>query len=227
MVWPLDKLTLINQVLAITGNEQVSVVDDGSEMWTVGSAAWEAALEALFEEHDWNFLTNVQVLQRAGTSADPVYNDAYAKPADCMHVIWVRLAMSIGNDAQVQWQILNNQIVLNAAGYGPPVAPSAPRGVVTLKYISNSNGPETFTPLFMAALRAFVKSGIYEGLNEDKGSADSEWQKGISLTAQARTRSDQQQGKRRMYNSRMAMSRRVRHPWGRQPLGWTDSGRPN
>lgn len=227
MTWPLDKLSVINQALILTSNAPVAVADDGSDEWTVGSAAWEAALEALFEEHDWGFLTNVQVLQRAGTPTDPIYSDAYAKPPDCMHVIWVRLAMSPGNDAQVQYQILNNQIVLNAAGYGPPVAPSAPRGVVTVKYVSNNNGPDQFSPLFMAALRAFVKSGLYEGLNEDKASAESEWSKGTALIAQARSRSDQEQGKRLVFNSRMRMSRRVRHPWGRQPLGWTDTGRPN
>jgi hypothetical protein len=227
MTWPLDKLGLINQALALTSNAQVSVVDDGSDEWNVGSAAWEAALEAMFEEHDWGFLTNVQVLQRADTPSDPWYADAYAVPPDCMHIIWVRLAMSNGNDAPVQYQILNNQIVLNAAGFGPPVPPSATKGVVTVKYVSNNNGPETFTPLFMKALRFFVMSGIYRGLNEDYSEANSLYQQATATVAEARSRADQQQPKRAVFNSRLRMSRRVRHPWGRNPLGWTDTGRPN
>jgi len=226
-MWPIDQLGVINQALILSGNEPRSAVNDGSDEWTVGSAAWDAAIEALFEEHDWGFLTNVQVLQRAGTPSDPWYADAYALPPDCMHVIWVRLAMSNGNDAPVQYQILNNQIILNAAGFGPPAPPNPTRGTVTVKYVSNGNGPETFTPLFMKALRFFVMSGIYRGLNEDFAEANALYQQGVAATAQARSRSDQQQPKRRFFNSRMRMTRRVRHPWGVSPLGWTDTGRPN
>lgn len=226
-MWPIDKLGLISQCCALTGNTPPSVPDDGSPEWTVGSAAWESALEAMFEEHDWGFLTTVAVLQRAGTPSDPVYADAYAKPPDCMHVIWVRLAMTPGNDAQVLYAVLNNQIVLNASGYAPPVAPSAVRGVVTVKYVSNANGPDQFSPLFMKALRFFVMSGIYRGINEDYGEANSMYQAGQQTVAEARSRSDQERPERAVFNSRMRMTRRVRHPWGRQPLGWTNTGRPS
>jgi hypothetical protein len=226
MTWPLDKLNTINQALVLTGNPPVNVADDGSPEWEVGSAAWESALEALFEEHDWGFLTNVQVLQRGGTPSDPRYGDFYAKPPDCMHVIWVRLAMSAGNDAPVNYQILNNQIVLNAAGQQPPVPANATRGVVTVKYVSSRNGADQFSPLFLKALRFFVMSGIYRGLNEDYAEANVLYQQATATVAEARSRSDQEHPKVAIYNSRLRMARRVRRPWPQVPPGWTDTGRP-
>lgn len=226
-MWPLDRLALCNQALILSGNDPVAVENDGSPEWVVSSTAWDAALEAMFEEHDWGFLTNVVVLQRAGTPSDPRYCDAYAKPPDCMHAIWVRLAMSLGNDAPTQYMIVNNQIICNATGQPPPVASSATRGVITLKYVSNANTPDQYSPLFMKALRFFVMSGVYRGLNEDFGEADKLYAAGMQTVQEARTRSDQEMPKRAPFNSRYLISRRLRKPWTTMPPGWTDTGRPS
>ena len=230
MVWPLDKLTLINQALPLTANSRVAVVNDGSDEWDVADSAYESALEAMFESHDWNFLTNIQILQRTGTPTDPLYTDAYNLPPDCMHLIWVRITDNVSLNPtgthSVEYQIVNGQIFLNAFGTTPPPPPNATPGTVTIKYVSNQNGPDKFTPLFMQAMRAFVKSGLYEGLNEDIPSAEKEWQKGLNFLALARTRSDQQGEKRAMHNSRILGRRRTRSPSPPTPAGWTNTGIP-
>lgn len=230
MTWPLDELAVLNQALPLTGNAPVAVVNDGSDEWTVGDAAWQSALEAVFEEHDWGFLTNIQVLQRTGTPADPLYTDAYALPPDCMHLIWVRISDNVtsaptGTHA-VEYQITNGQIYLNAFGTTPPPPPNATPGIVTIKYVSNVNGPATFTPLFMKAMRFFVMSGLYRGLNEDFAEADKMWSVAVATVQQAKTRSDQQGEKRAMHNSRIAGRRRTRSPSPPSPAGWTNTGIP-
>lgn len=230
MTWPLDKLGVINQALALTANAPVAVVNDGSDEWAVGDAAYESALEAMFEDHDWNFLTTHQTLQRAGTPLDPLYTDAYDLPTDCMHLIWVRITDNISLNPtgthSVEYQIVNRQIYLNAFGTTPPPPPNATPGTVTIKYVSNNNGPDKFTPLFMATMRAFVMAGIYRGLNEDTGEADKWEARGMDLLSKAKSRSDQQGEKRMMHNSRILGRRRSRSPSPPTPAGWTGTGIP-
>ena len=230
MTWPLDELSVLNQALPLTGNATINVVNDGSDEWTVGDAAWQSALEALFESHDWGFLTKNVVLQRAGTPDDPLYTDAYNLPPDCMHLIWVRIqdntSQAPTGTHSVEYQIVNNQIYLNSFGTTPPPPPNATPGTVTIKYVSNANGPNQWTPLFMKAMRFFVMSGIYRGLNEDYAEANQMYQAGVNAVAEARSRSDQQGEKRMMHNSRVLGRRRTRSPAPPTPAGWTGTGIP-
>lgn len=209
MTWPLDKLTLINQQLSLTGNNLVNTAEDGSNEWQVCSDAYEAALPYMLENGDWKFGTLVATLTHAGDSSDPLYDDAYAKPQDCLHLIWVRL-----NDRPTDYQILNNQVAINAGG-----------GIVTAKYVRQP-GPEQVTPTFMQALGLFIRAGIYRGLHEDGVAADREEAKAEALLQRARTRADQEQPKRAAFNSRLSAARRVRRPWMPTPRGWTGTGNP-
>lgn len=212
MTWPIDKLGLINQQLAIAGDNLVAVADDGSDEWTACSAAYEAGLEFMLEAMDWKSITTVQALNKTGVApADPLFDSAYAKPPECIHVIWVRLA-----DLPVVYQVLNNQIVLNNSG----------SQVVTAKFTSSSTGTTQLLRTFMTALGKFVQSGIYRGLHEDLGEARNCENEARLLIREAATRSDQEQPKRAMFNSRMAMARRVRRPWPPVPGGWGGSGNP-
>lgn len=223
MTFPLDKLGLINQALALCGDNLCNVVEDGSDEWTVGSAAYEAAIEYLLDQHDWKGLTTVATLQRAGTPTDSTFTDAYSKPPDCIHVIWVRL-----NDRPLVYAILDNQIALNASGDPGVPAPATP-GTVTLKYVSSTHADVSQGRLartFMTALLAFTRAGIYGGLHEDVPS-ELQWQKiGAELLQQARTRSDQEAPKRSMYNNRMRAARRIRRPWPPVSNEWGGSGSP-
>ena len=58
--------------------------------------------------------------------ADSEFDTAFAKPADCVHVIWVRYNQSGatgGSNVPILYQILNNQIVVNLFGQQPGVTP--------------------------------------------------------------------------------------------------------
>lgn len=210
MTWPVDKLGVINDALALTGNTLVNVADDGSDEWNTTSAAYEAALPYCLEGGDWKFATTVATLTSTGVAPDdPAYADAYDKPAGLLHLIWVKL-----DDLPVVYVILDNQIVLNAN-----------EGTVTAKYV-RAPDVTNVTPMFAMALRTFVMSGIYRGLHEDNGEANNMWKAAEGFLQLARTRSDQEQPKRAMFNSRISTTRRIRRPWPVTPGGWGGSGSP-
>lgn len=205
-----DKLALINSELAQTGNNLVATADDGSDEWIVCSAAYDNAVASTVESHSWDFDTQVVTLQRAGASPDDLYDDAFAKPSSCLHIVWVRL-----NDASVDYKIINDQICLTADG-----------GVVTAKYVRDDETKE-WPQSFADVIRCLVRAGIYRGLHEDPQQADREEQKAVMKIQDARTRIDQEQPKRAMFNSRAITARRLRRPYSHRPLGWSGTGVPN
>lgn len=204
-MWPFDKLSVIDTAATQTGNNGINVADDGSEEWDHGSKAYELALPYAIENKNWKFETTVAVLTPTGVApSDPLFDTAYARPPDAAHLIWVRLA-----NMAVDYRILDNQIVLNNAG----------NLAVTAKYVKLPQGSalDEETPTFVTALVALVMSGIYRGLNENIGEARAMWALGTSLLESAASRADQEEPKRAMFNSRLALSRRVRRPYPQTP----------
>jgi hypothetical protein len=237
MTWPLDKLSLINQSLVLSSDNPVNVADDGSDEWNVASAGYEAAIEYMFENHDWTPITRIQtlnpVVSPVGTIAvpeDDQFDTAYAKPPDCIHLIWVRL-----NDQPVVYRITGNRIEVSAIGgssiSNPPPANATP-GVITVKYVSsdpdgNQTDPATkMSRTFFTALRKFVMSAIYRGLHEDVQESRALEAEAIRVLQEARTRTDQEQTKRAVFNSRIYGVRRVRKPFPQVPTGWGNTGIP-
>lgn len=170
-----DKLSIINRMLPLTGNALVSVPDDGSDEWTVASAAYDAGADYLIGEHNWNFATAIDTMPRANDSPDEKYADAYNKPANALSIVWVRVG---GLD--VDYRIIGNQICVNEDEE------------IQVKYVV-APGPEDWPPLFVKAMEHLVKAGCYEGLNEDKNSADKEEAKAEVFLARARTRADREE----------------------------------
>lgn len=240
MTWPLDKLSLINEALALTANNLVAALDDGSDEYTAASAGYEAGMTYMLDQHDWKQLTSVITLNSTGAApTDSQFDTAFAKPPDCIHVIWVRINESGGTggvNQPIVYQVLSNQIVANLFNQPPgvPPPPGTPIPTVTMKYVS-SNVPlgghggdlgPFMLPTFMTALRSFVLAGIYRGLHDDPTEARAEEQQAMVLLQQARTRSDQEQPKRAIFNQRITASRRIRRPFPTTPGGWGGTGIP-
>lgn len=195
-----DKLDIINDALALTGNAIRAAVDDGSDEWTTASIAYEAAVGWLIQEHNWGFGTAIATATRSGDSPDEAYEDAYAKPSGSFAIVWVKL-----NGLPVEYRIIGGQICLTAND-----------GTVTVKYVEQPS-PDSWPPLFVQALRCQVMAGCYRGLNEDVGSANQEEAKAENFLQRARTRTDQEQPKRSLFSSRLRNSRMIRRPWARSP----------
>lgn len=205
-----DKLSIIADELARTGNNIPAVSDDGSDEWTVCSPAFDAAVAETIEAHSWNFDTRIASLVRQNASPDDLYTDAFAKPNQCVHLIWVRL-----NDQTVDYKIINNQVCLSAGGR-----------TVTAKYVLDQ-GTANWPPLFAKVIRLLVRSAIYRGLHEDPATADREEAKAMAALADARTRVDQESPKRAPFNSRAVAARRVRRPFVNSPAGWSGTDVPD
>lgn len=233
--WPIAKLDLVNSALTQTGNLPVATEDDGSDEWNVCSPAYERAMAAMLETHGWKSATKVGPLTASPTPpTDTAWDTAYPLPQDLLHLIWVRMDRSTTDPTQsirgvpVLYDILANQIVVNAQGGPPP--PDVPQTpwVVTAKWVSTDNSdPTSETPLFIVALERFVMAGIYRGLHEDIQTAQAMTQEAQMLAQQSRTRHDQQTPKRQFWNSRITAARRVRRPWPqRGNYDWGGPGSP-
>lgn len=241
MTWPQDKLSLINEALDLTGDNSVAALEDGSDEYRAASAGYEAGMAYMLDQHDWKQLTSVITLNSTGIApTDSQFDSAFAKPPDCIHVIWVRINQSGGTGGSNQpivYQVLSNQIVANLFGQAPgvPPPPGSPTPIVTMKYVS-SNVPLSghggdlgsfMLPTFMAALRSFTMAGIYRGHHDDSAEARQEEAAARMLLQEARTRSDQEQPKRAIFNYRITASRRVRKPFPTTPGGWGGTGIPS
>jgi hypothetical protein len=222
--WPLGKLEIINAALAQTGDNLVAAADDGSVEWNTCSPAYETALAYVCESHPWSWLTDVRILQPAGAAPDDDYYDtAYPLPADLVHLIEVRI-----NDVPCIWDLLNNQLVVNAQGGPPRPSPPATPLPVTIKGIFSTNSDPTFaTPTVVLVLQMAVMSGIYRGMKKDPAEAGRMWAAAMAMLERAKARHDMQRPKTAIFNSRMTAVRRNRKPWRQMPFGWSGTGTPN
>jgi len=239
--WPLDKLAVINSVLALTGDNPIATENDGSDEWSCASSAYDTAIAYIAESHSWSFATQVITLQPSPTPPqDTAWDTAFPIPTDCVHLIWIKINQ-FENDTPASstpmpclYDIAGTQqgpvILVNAQGGPPPPQPPVTPAIVTMKYVSNSGGfldSQSGTPTFVLSLKTLVMSGIYRGLHEDVGEAEKTWMAGERILQMARTRYDQQKPKRQFFNSRITASRRIRRPW--PPIGidgWSGSNTP-
>ena len=231
MTWPLQKFDLVNEALLACSDNVVVTANDGSDEWNAGSNAYEMAIEYMYDNHNWTAITKIAEIHPLTTPPmDNQFDTAYAKPPDCVHLIWVRL-----NDMPVYYKITNNNIEVSAVGGSSIVNPAPPGtlpGVITAKWVSSdqagdqSEPAQKMTRTFFAALRIFTMSGIYRTLHEDPAEARLLWKEGAVILQEARTRADQEMGKRAFFNHRISAARRIRRPWPVMPPGWGGTGQP-
>lgn len=227
MTYPQDKLGLINTALALCGDEVCAVADDGSPEWNTASAAYEAAIEWMLEAKAscWKFGSTVQVLQSTGTlPQDTWFDTAYAKPADLIHLLWVRYG-----DLPIPYRIVNNQIYIRAFSGVPASIPNPPPTLLplTAKFLSSNNGVTATTRMFMTALIAFVRAGIYGGLHEEP-TLELQWGKmARNLTDEAAAVASQEEPKRAVINHRITARRRMRGPWRANTDQYGGTGGPS
>jgi len=239
--WPLDKLSLINSALAMTGDNLVAAPDNGSDEWTVASPAYERGLAFSIESHSWGFATLVTPLTPSPIApTDTDWDTAYPLPSDLVQLIWAKINANTSNPASsftnqlTLWgiEVVGGKtcLVTNARGGPPPPPVSVTPAQITIKYISNQGAladSTNGTPTLVMALQSFVMAGIYRGLQQDPAEGDKMWQAGTMLLQDARTRYDQQKPKRQLFNSRIAAARRIRRPWPPVGTGNWGSGSGN
>lgn len=222
--WPLGKLEIINSGISQVGGNLVAAADDGSPEWVACSATYEMALAYCCEAHPWSWLTDVRKLTPSPTAPDDdQFDTAYPLPSDLVHLIEVRL-----NDVPCIWDILNNQLVVNAQGGPPPPSKPTTPLPVTIKGIFSTNAdPVNATPMVVTVLQMAVMSGYYRGVRQDVAEAGKMWAAAMAMLERAKARHDMQKPKTAIFNSRYTAVRRSRKPWRQTPYGWSGTGTPN
>lgn len=218
--WPIGKIEAINSALAQTGENLVSVADDGSVEWGVCSPAYERALAVVTESHPWSWETNWQTLQPAPNApTDDRYDTAYVLPDNLVHLILVRV-----NDRKCIWDLVNGQLWVNAQGGPPPPTPPATPFPVIIKGIFSTNSDlVNATPTVVLAIERFVMSAIYRGIRKDPAEAGRMMAEANQILQNAKSRHDMQKPKRAMFISRTRRARYTRRPDWPIPSGG-DSG---
>lgn len=221
--WPVDKISLINSALSQTGDNLCATADDGSVEWNTCSPAYERALPYVCESHPWSWLTDFRTLQPSPTPPnDDRYDTAYPLPPDLIHLILVRM-----NDRPCVWDLLNDQLVVNAkGGPPPPTVPTVPFPISIKGIFSTNSDPVNSTPTVVVVLQMFVMSGIYRGMKKDIAEANNLWNAARAMLKEAKSRHDMQQPKRAIFRSRMTLSRRSRRPGSPTVRGLGGAGWP-
>lgn len=188
---PASRLSIINDELLLAGNTPFNQPDDGSDAWNVCSAAYDAAVELCLDKHDWKFATTITTISAYDAESDDEdYDFAYLKPSGALHIVWVR---DTGGTA-VDWKIVGNRILTD------------PDDGIVVKYVEEPD-PDNWPGLFTAALRCFVRAGIYSGLNKDPASARAERAQGEAMIREARPRADSEEPGRVKFVSRLRQAR--------------------
>jgi len=189
-----DKLSLVSRCLLLKGQRQPVSEDDGTDEWNVCSAAYDTWFEAMLEDSEFKFSTEIAELTRTGDSPDEHYEDAYTLPTGCLHLIWVKI-----DDVPQEYRIVNNEILLSCETTDDVMA----------KFVQEADVAD-LSAMFKTALQEAVNAGIESGLKKDQATADRHLAKADMLLQRARTRGDQQEGKKALFITRHRTARQVR-----------------
>lgn len=208
---PIDKLTLVNYALTATGNNPVVVEGDNSDEWRVASSAYDRMLPVVLAKHDWKFQTTIAPLVRVGDSDFPGFQDAFAKPVDCLHLenVW---------DAYIAGLIIPYPTVgmLRDGVRAPPleyriigdlIHCTTFQNAATCLYVQQPNNA-TVSALFIEALTTAMEVIIARALNEDMDAAKMLSAKAEEDLREARASNDMEEGRRIPFRSRMLERRR-------------------
>lgn len=193
-----DPFTIVSTALIQTGNDPPVVAFDGTDEWISGFNSYELWLPYCLEAQDWSFQREVGALTRVGNATYPQFTDAYAFPADCLHLITVwRSDLATTSPDRNVWGAAGRQglFPLEYKIVGSNVECNAPAGL-SGEWLRAPAGSDNYSATFNLALVAFVASSLYASLNEDLQAAESNYKLAEELLQKAGQRVREQQNRR-------------------------------
>ena len=168
-----DAFTVISTALIQTGNEPPVVAFDGTDEWIAGWNAYQLWLPYCLEARDWNFQRTVGALTRIGDATWPRFADAFAFPADCLHLLTVwRTDLADQMPAYFGWGMVRDGSMkppqVEYKIIGRTIETTAPDGL-TGEWLTQPTGSDQYSATFTMALISFVASSSFASLNEDLG----------------------------------------------------------
>lgn len=210
----IDKLGVVNAALLATGNNPVVVAGDNSDEWRVGSSAYDRMLPVVLAKHDWKFQTEIAALVRTGNSQFPGYQDAFAKPVDCLHLenVWDTYLASLIDPNWYPTGMSRDGIRAPPMEYriiGDQVNCTTVTGAATCLYVPQPNNASV-SALFQEALTTAIEVLITRGLNEDMEAAEALAKLAEEDLREARASNDSEEPRSIPFRSRMLERRRGR-----------------
>lgn len=186
----ITRLSIINDALSETGNNEVEVEGEDSVEWSIASRGYDKALPILLEAHPWKFATTTDTLDKDENPSDR-YQFAYAIPDASLFLVEVTLG-----GQRIDFAIIENKICCNVDSSSllaqyvqiPPI-----------RAVSNS---------FFGVLRKRVEASCLRGLNEDYNEARLRDREADNMLEAEQSRVDRQQPRHVARRSRMLERRR-------------------
>lgn len=182
----MDRITIINDALLVTGNEQLNVEFDGSPEWTVAESAYRRAVRWALSKKTWNFATtSADLVGLLSSSPSKVLDKAYALPADCLHIETAFL-----NTAPLtEYELIDNKFCCRFDSG------------VSLKYV-RAPLPGQWPGGFVELVTIKTEAYILRGLNEDTDNARRRDNDAVNELNELRTQVDQQEPGQVVFRSR-------------------------
>lgn len=192
----MDKLTLLNNALSQTGNNEVNVLNDPSEEYRVANRAFDRWIKFLASRHSWPFAMTTELLVRVLDEDNPsrrFSKNGFRLPPNTLHVKEVFYRTHFLTDYEIIGDVLScnyDSEIYAAVVMMPPDA--------------------KWHPMAEEVLTRYVESGCLRGLNEDFTEATKRENSAEALLMDARSHIDQQNPARNMYKSSIRAARRTR-----------------
>lgn len=193
-----SRISILRECLTLTGNNLYGSVDDGSPEWNISTAAFDAGVRWLYDEHNWNFAKEISAAIEADVNgsddiiapADPNFAYRFSRPDGSLHIIKV---MDEGGGKLSDYRIVGNKIYANA-------------DTIIVESVVEPD-PDDWPGLFTKALTHAVMGGIYRGLNKEAQSAQREEVAAERTMGKSRPRTDMQEPGKARFISTLATAR--------------------
>lgn len=192
----MDKLTVINNALIATGNNQVNILHDSSDEYRVADNAFDRAIKFLTARHSWPFATTIDELVRAPDSL----NRSRTFPHNGFH---------LPHDAFHLKEVFYNQTPLTEFEIMGGILSCSYDSHIYARVVRMPAGG-LWHPMAEEILTLMVEAGCQRGLNEDTREAMNIDLRVENLIMEARPHLDQQNPARNIYKSKIATARRTR-----------------
>lgn len=186
----INRLSVVNDALAETGNNICETEADGSVEWDVASRGYNNNLPILLEAHPWKFATTTETLDSDDNPSDR-YSFAYSMPSTSLFLVEVTLA-----GEPVEYAIIDNLICCDV---------DSASLLATFVRIPSDRA---ITNSFFGVLRKRVEASCLRGLNEDYNEARMRDREADAMLLAEQSRVDRQQPRHEARRSRMLERRR-------------------
>lgn len=146
-----SKVEIANNSLAMIGVDPIIALSENSSSARNVNLIWDISRRKVLEDFAWGFAIKRKILSRLATNPLYEYTYEYQKPNDCIAIISTQSDLPIAIEGT---SILTNDSQL------------------TIRYVSDINNTELFSPNFTNALAIYLASKLAYPLLADTGRAN-------------------------------------------------------